>query len=112
MSPCLAAVSSVTLSIPVNNYRLAIRTARTHTHTHTRFDENKGVYKPDVRDECPTVPETTEALLKATVAAFNGGFSQCDRKTQLDSLNNNQSWCFLSIPKESEGGLDKHGSAP
>jgi len=95
MSPCLAAVGSVSLSIPVNNYRLAIRTARTHIHTHTRFDENKGVYKPAVRDECPTVPETTGAFLKATVAAFNGGFSQSNRKTQLDSVNNNQSWCFF-----------------
>lgn len=54
-----------------NSYRLAIRA------THTQ--ENKGVYKPACGDDCLTVPETTGASLKPTVAALNGGF-HCEKQ--------------------------------
>lgn len=41
----------------------------------------------------------TEALLKATVAAFNGGFSQCNTKTQLDSEQQSKLVLFFPFPK-------------
>lgn len=53
---CSTVAQSITVEEAAKDWQLG-----QHIHTQMNTQENKGVYKPASGDDCPTVPETTEA---------------------------------------------------